>query len=165
MRADFPSNCIIVNSIFEEICQVWSFQFRFRSHFHRCHHWDGILRKCLDWNTYFWGFLPLIASKENILLWTVSIFCSFWVCARQISHVRNEGNSENLTTRDWWFRETLSIWLIYHFSDLHFFQNKLIFFWCPNLTLNKKSDEKILFLKLLMKIFWSSCFPFEIFII
>ena len=53
----------------------------------------------------FWGLLVVIASQENILLGTVSIFYSLWVCVRQISHVRNEGNSENSTSRDWWFRD------------------------------------------------------------
>ena len=76
-----------------------------------------------------------IASKERIFLWIsfwlrLSIFYSFRVCVRQISHVRNERHSENSTTRDWWIIETSLTLLIYHFSDFHLFQDKkLILFW------------------------------------
>ena len=87
---------------------------------------------------YFWlskgqifisvDFCVLSRPRKIYYFGQCLFFCSFWVCARQISHVRNEGNSENSTTRDWWLRETLSIWLINHFSDLHLFQNRLIFF-------------------------------------
>ena len=116
----------------------------------------------------FWGFLALIASQENILLGTVSIFYSFWVCARQISHVRNEGNSGHSTTRDWWIIETSLTLLIYHFSDLHFFQNKLIF-----LMFRFNIKQKVRRKKFYSwtdstkpwKLIEICCFPFEIFII
>ena len=74
-----------------------------------------------------------IASKERIFLWIsywlrLSIFYSFRVCVRQISHVRNERHSENSTTRDWWIIETSLTLLIYHFSDFNLFQDKKINF-------------------------------------
>ena len=76
-----------------------------------------------------------IASIERIFLGMtyclrLSIFYSFWVSVRKISHVRNERNSENSTTRVWWVTETSLTLLIYHFSDFHLFQDKkLILFW------------------------------------